>query len=719
MSIKPVILCGGAGTRLWPLSTPETPKQFLALTSQETMISMTSSRLHGQSYAGVEIASTLVVGSARHESLLQSQLPGAELILEPFGRNSAPAVAAACIVSAPEDLLLILPADHHIERPEKFLEALAAGQTAAEAGAIVTFGIQPTHPSIDYGYIEFSPSGGKAKPVKQFVEKPPLETAEAYLGSGQFLWNAGIFLFKASTMLDAFKQHAPNILDTVRAALGTPIDAIWRLDPSSFSGADSISIDYAIMEHEDNIQVVPVDMGWSDVGDYGALWSMFSSTPEDNVTVGETVLEDCAGLYARSEGPMICASGLKDFVVVAKPDMVMISPRGEAKAVKTLGVQAQAARKTASGGTSLAASRALLMDAFDTWSDIAWDKENGGFVECLDMAGIPDTEAVRRVRVQARQVFSFARAISMGWSHPDIARKLMLQGLAYLNGPCRHPDGGWVHKVSKKGDILDDTRDLYDHAFILMAGAAIHDATGDPAGLKLAEEALSFIDESMYDEALGGYFDALPRPALRRANPHMHLLEAFIYLYNATKDKSYLDRAGQIVGLFEVYFFDPKQDHLIEHFNSDWSRAEGQKGQFFEPGHQYEWATLLAMYDKLADRDTLSWRRRLIKMADRKGLNKETEFACNCCHLDGSAIDNKQRIWHQLEMFRTRLWHPETGPEGDADRIFEALKASYFEGVPKGTWIDEIDSDNKPVSRTIPASILYHLVTAFDDSAFI
>ncbi|CAN0243534.1 unnamed protein product, partial [Chrysoparadoxa australica] len=221
---------------------------------------------------GVNIASTLVVGSARHEALLQAQLPGADLILEPFGRNSAPAVAAACLVSAPDDLLLILPADHHIEHPEKFLEALAIGQAAAEAGAIITFGIQPTHAAIDYGYIEFSPSETEAKLVKQFVEKPPLETAKAYLSSGQFLWNAGIFLFKASTMLDAFKQYAPSILDTVRSALGTPVNGIWRLDPSVFSEADSISIDYASMVNEDNIQVVPVDMGWSDVGDYGALW---------------------------------------------------------------------------------------------------------------------------------------------------------------------------------------------------------------------------------------------------------------------------------------------------------------------------------------------------------------------------------------------------------------------------------------------------------------
>lgn len=718
MSIKPVILCGGAGTRLWPLSTPEIPKQFLALTNQETMISMTSSRLHTHPNDNVEIASTLVVGSARHEALLQSQLPGADLILEPFGRNSAPAVAAACLVSAPDDLLLILPADHHIECPEKFLEALAIGQAAAEAGAILTFGIQPTHPSVDYGYIEFSPSGNKAKPVKQFVEKPPLETAKAYLKSGQFLWNAGIFLFKASTMVDAFKQHAPNILDTVHSALGTSADGIWRLDPAVFSDADSISIDYAIMEHEDNIQVVPVDMGWSDVGDYDALWSMFSSTAEGNVTFGETVLEGCAGLYARSEGPIICASGLENFVVIAKPDVVMISPRGKAKAVKTLSARAQAARKASSGSASLVSSHTLLMEAFDTWSELAWDVENGGFVECLDMAGTPDTDAVRRVRVQARQVFSFARAISMGWSKPDIARKLIMQGLAYLNGPCRHPDEGWVHKVGKSGDILDDTRDLYDHAFILMAGAAIHDATGDPAGLKLAEEALNFIDKSMYDQALGGYFDALPRPALRRANPHMHLLEAFIYLYNATKDKSYLDRAGQIVDLFEMYFFDPKHDHLIEHFNDDWSRAESEKGQLFEPGHQYEWATLLAMYDQLSERDTVSWRRRLIKMADNKGLNKETDFACNCRKLDGSTVDNNQRIWHQLEMFRARLWHAETGPDGDADRIFEALKTCYLSGMPKGTWIDEIDSNNKPVSQAIPASILYHFVTAFDDSSF-
>lgn len=179
----------------------------------------------------------------------------------------------------------------------------------------------------------------------------------------------------------------------------------------------------------------------------------------------------------------------------------------------------------------------------------------------------------------------------MGWSKPDVAKDLVSKGLVYLDTKCRDPEGGWIHKISRTGEVIDKTRDLYDHAFIMMAGAAAHKATGDRTGLDMTDDALTFIDATLLDRALGGYFEAVPSPdtGLRHANPHMYLLEAFLTLYKATANTIYLQRASDIVELFEVCPFNPRTNILRECFEADWSPTEGEKGRVFEPGHHYEW----------------------------------------------------------------------------------------------------------------------------------
>ncbi len=713
MIVKPVILCGGSGTRLWPLSTPQRPKQFQALTAAQTMIALTIERLSPSTATGLNIGQTMIVGSQRHEALLREQAPEAQLILEPFGRNSAPAVAAACLASAPDDLILILPADHHIERPKAFIQAIAIAQEAANTGSIVTFGIQPDHAATGYGYIESVNAGGAIHPVLNFVEKPPQDIADAYFKSGDYFWNAGIFLFKASAMLEAFETHAPAILAAMRPLVSLNEDGICTLDPDAFAKVEDISIDYAIMEPEADIKVVPVDMGWSDVGGYPALWDMFAKSKEDCVTFGPVIAENSPRTFVRSEGPLVTLSGLEGLVVIAKPGLVMIAPRDDANAAKVLGAAAQ---KNPDAHAVLPETseraHALLWAAFERWSSSAWDEEKGGFVESLKMDGEADLNSDRRVRVQARQVYSFARAISLGWPKADLARDFVSRGLNYLNTVCKHPEGGWMHRISASGAVVDASRDLYDHAFVMMAGAAAFEATRDQAALEMSETALAFIDEHLADAVHGGYKEGIPAAELRRANPHMHLLEAFLAMYQATGTADYLNRATQIVSLFERHFFDPDTNILREYFKDDWRSAEGNKGRLFEPGHHYEWATLLALHDRLTGRDTLSWRRRLIATADRFGRDKESGFAHNSALPDGDILDDKRRIWHQLEMFRARVLHPETATPGDADHVLENIQKTYFDRMPSGTWIDETDATGQVTSTAIPASILYHLVTA-------
>ncbi len=713
--IHPVILCGGAGTRLWPLSTPQHPKQFLALTSDKSMIAETADRFSRSRVAGLEFAQAVVVGSLKHHSLLQQAVPSARLILEPFGRNSAPAIAAACLVMDPDDLLLILSADHSIKDVDAFQRAIATGAKAAQDGAMVTFGIQPSFPATGYGYIKAQPpAGADILKVEAFVEKPPLAAAQSYLDDGNYYWNAGIFLFQAGVMLAALEAHAVDILPPVRAALGQNRDDPIKLAADAFKQAPDISIDYAIMERAENVQVVPLEMGWSDVGDYQALLDLFSETEGQSVSVGPTVQVETKGVYAKSTGPVLAVSGVSDLIIVATGDTVMVAPMGAHKSVKTLGKLVQGHRdRIGVSSDTIDQARTWLWTAFDVWGQRAWDGERGGFVEQLDLDGVADTVAHRRVRVQARQVYSFARSIELGWPNRSVAEYLVTKGVEYLDTQLRHREGGWIHVADENGQIVDEERDLYDHAFIILAGAAAYKATGNETALKLAHDAINFIEAELKDPQYGGWLENLSGASPRRANPHMHMLEAMLALHAATGEARALKIATDVVQLFEARFFRPECDLLGETFKSDWTHLQASEEAVFEPGHHYEWANLLAYYERLTGHDTISWRRRLIRRADESGLDAASGFALNTARLSGDPADDGRRLWPQLEMFRAHLLHPGVSASGSNDSRFRAIMDKYLTWGPDGGWLDETDRSGEASVSAIPASILYHLITAF------
>lgn len=712
--IHPVILCGGSGTRLWPLSTPARPKQFLPLTTQRSMIEETAHRFSASLRSDLEFTPPLVIGSKRHESLLAAALPGARRILEPFGRNSAPAVAAACLANDPDELVLILPADHDIRDVPAFQTAIAFAAAAAEEGAIVTFGIEPSHPATGYGYIKAESSNATVKRVEEFVEKPDLATAESYLETGTYYWNAGIFLFKSGVMAAALAQYAPDVLSGTKQSLHSFKDDTAHLDPDTFATTPSISIDYAVMENAENVQTVPVQMGWSDVGGYRALHDLLTEDKTANFASGPVFTTESEGLYVRSEGPAIAVNGVSNLVIIATEDEVMITPTSDDAAVKTLGAEVQG--KRAQLGFSVGLKQRVqnwLWQAFDTWAEKAWDDEKGGFVEQLDLNGHPDLNADRRVRVQARQVYSFAQAIELGWPNVETAQSLIDKGLNYLDTRLRHPEGGWSHIITADGAAKDTKRDLYDHAFIILAGSAAYKATGSALGMKIAQDAISFVDSQLKDRTDGGWQEALPTSLPRRSNPHMHMLEAMLAYHDATGNSAALDRAGECVTLFEKQFFDPSTNVMSEFFEQDWSTIETPEQTVFEPGHHYEWATLLSMYDLASGHDSLSWRRRLIKRADADGLNPKTGFAVNALRENGEITNPTSRLWHQLEMFRAYMLHPGVASRSKAEALLERVFETYLDQGPKGGWIDEVDADGAPIAKAVPASMLYHAVTAF------
>lgn len=344
----PVILSGGAGTRLWPLSRELYPKQLLALTSRHTMLQETVLRLRG-----LEAASPVVVCNDSHRFLVAEQLrivgvQPRSIVLEPFGRNTAPAIALAALAalkttaasgpSSPEPVLLVLPADHVIRDVTAFQVAAVAAMTAAEQGRLVTFGIVPSAPETGYGYIRRGESLGPVYRIAQFVEKPPLEQAKTFVASGEHYWNSGMFVFRARRYLEELERFVPAIAATCREAFDAAKADLdfTRIDAEIFARCPSDSIDYAVMERTADAVVVPLDAGWSDVGSWASLHAASDADPSGNVCHGDVLTEDTSNSYLYSESRLVAAVGLDSHVVVETKDAVLVAPKDRVQDVKAL-----------------------------------------------------------------------------------------------------------------------------------------------------------------------------------------------------------------------------------------------------------------------------------------------------------------------------------------------------------------------------------------------
>ena len=352
MTLVPVILSGGSGTRLWPLSRELLPKQLLALTGERTMLQETVARL--THFPGA-VAPMVVCNEAHRflvaEQLREMQVVPSGILLEPEGRNTAPAIALAAhaaLAAVGEDaLLLVLPADHTLRDQVAFDEAIRQAVQAGEAGQLVAFGIVARAPETGYGYLRTEPGrgGGVARPIIRFVEKPDAARAREFIASGEYFWNSGMFLFGARRYLDELARHAPDIADVCARTSATAVrDADFtRVDGALFATCRSESIDYAVMEKTRDAVMVPLDAGWNDVGSWAALHDVLPADEQGNVARGDVLLEDASGCYVHADSRLVAALGLHDMVIVETADAVLVAPKAKVQDVKKLVARIKAA----------------------------------------------------------------------------------------------------------------------------------------------------------------------------------------------------------------------------------------------------------------------------------------------------------------------------------------------------------------------------------------
>ncbi|KQY84866.1 AGE family epimerase/isomerase [Brevundimonas sp. Root1423] len=716
MAIFPVILCGGAGTRLWPASRPARPKQFIDLASDLSLFQETALRTAPLTHGGGRL---LVVSGQAHRGFVDDQLAAlgleATILLEPEGRESAPAMAAAAAWiarAAPDGVALFVASDHHIPDAEAFRAAVREALPTAEAGRIVTFGIRPTGPATSYGYIR--PEGPGLSPVAAFVEKPDRALAERHVRDG-YLWNSGNFMVRASVLLEELEAFAPDVARVARAAAPQDAGRVVLLS-DVFRTAPKISIDYAVMEHSRRISVLPVDYHWSDLG----AWDSVADGGSGDRGVWIAADGD-SGLVRAAEGMVVATAGVTNLAIIAERDAVLVCSLDRAQEVKGLVERLRdispphAKGRWEAGGTLAERARYfdswMRLNALPMWAALGVD-EDGGFREAIDLSGRPVGD-FRRARVQTRQAYVYAVAGASGWAGPW--RSLVSRGLERFEATNRRPDDLYRTRISADGAALDDSASLYDQAFALFAFAAA--ARAGIAPMMMSERAHALREAlAVLRVPAGGWRETGDRPY--QANAHMHLLEACMAWEGIEPGREWRAMADEIVALARRAFIDPAGGFLREFFDETWTPAAGEDGRLVEPGHQFEWAWLLTRWGRLrGEAWALEAAIRLYDIGAR-GVDQARGVAIDALNEDLSVRSDQARLWPQTERLKAALILAETAEGGrrilmvdDARKAMAGLQR-YLE--PSGLWRDKMRADGGFIDEPAPASSLYHIMVAYE-----
>lgn len=707
MAIYPVVLCGGAGTRLWPASRPERPKQFLDLVSEASLFQETIRRV---APLAAEEGAVLVVAGRDHAVAIGAQLGDmpAVMLVEPEGRDSGPAMAAAAewiFRRDPAGVALFVASDHHIPDAEGFRAAVREGVRAAEAGRIVTFGVKPTEPSPAYGYIQ--PQGSGLSPVRRFVEKPDRARAAEYVAAG-YLWNSGNFVARADVLLEELDAYAPEVARAARAALPAGDATRIELDPA-FAAAPRISIDYAVMEKSGRVSVLPVGFGWSDLG----AWDAVAATGGASRGLWIGGDGDGANLVRAAEGMVIATAGVSDLAIIAEPDAVLVCHLSRSQEVKGLVERLRELSPAhLHGATAVASSfaarvadfdRWMRLDALPLWATVGVDAD-GGFREAIGPDGAP-AGGFRRARVQARQAWVYAVAGQAGWPGPW--RRLVAEALDRFEATNRRSDGLYRTRVATDGAVLDDTASLYDQAFALLALAAAADSGVDPERMAARAHELRAALAALALPG-GGWREDAGHP--HQANAHMHLFEACLAWEAVEPGGEWTAMADAIAGLARRHFIDPDGGFLREFFAPDWSPAAGEAGRLVEPGHQFEWAWLLTRWGRARGDDWAAATADRLYEAGLRGVDAARGVAIDELDDELNVRSRRARLWPQTERLKAALILGDRVPAAHAD---EALKGLQLYLQPTGLWRDKLEPDGRFVEEPAPASSLYHIAAAW------
>lgn len=715
MRLYPVIMCGGAGTRLWPASRPSRPKQFIPLSGNRSLFQEAVLRTQPLVSSGGRI---IVIGGHAHRSAILDQLHDigvvAQVLLEPEARDSAAAMAAAAAWTEQHDadgVNVFVASDHHIPDHGAFCEAVRQAGEAAMKGHIVTLGVKPTEPSTAYGYIQ--PTASDLAPVKQFVEKPERDVAREYIQKG-FLWNSGNFIVSAKTLLSELSHCAPDVLQSARASVDGFGGDIFELG-AAFRSAPKISIDYALMERTQRAWVLPVDFQWSDLG----AWDAVAATGEGEF--GGHIFEDAEGCMARApEGVVVAALGVRNLGIVVEGDAVLVCDLSRAQDVKKVVERLRKSSpqhvdfvKPEMETLEVGARRFrewLRLRALPLWSSVG-QAENGAFAELLNLDG-RNVAAERRARVQARQIYVFAQAGLLGWQGPW--RQNIMDGFAYLERTFLRSDGLMRTLVADDGTPLDEDFRVYDQAFLLLALATAKKAGVDWDGRAeaIAHEVRKRLLERADDG--GAIVEAGDQPY--QSNAHMHLLEAALAWSEVSDDPAWSALAERVANLAATIFMDSKTGRLREFFEADWTPASGEKGRLVEPGHQFEWAWLLARLHRCGG--VQKWLTVARTLFDRgtEGVDVRGQVAVDALDEEGGVRVRRARLWPQTEWLKASLLLADLCPSEEERFLLEAARAqravwAYL--TDDGLWRDKRLENGRFIDEAAPASSLYHIVSAF------
>lgn len=691
--------------RLWPASRAARPKQFIPLIGKRSLFQETALRV-----ASIEGAADLViVAGVAHAAALKEQLAeikvSATILLEPEPRDSAAAIAAACAWIEARDkdgVAIVVASDHHVPDAEAFRTAAAIAADAAEQGVIVTMGVAPSGPNTAYGYIDPGAAQGSVRKVSAFVEKPNAATAQDYVAKG-YLWNSGNFVARASTMLAELDRHASDVAAAARAgvAQASAQDGAHILG-DAFRRAPKISIDYAVMEKTERAAVIPVSFAWSDLGAWDSVWSASAKDADGNVANGAVSHHASSGnLIHAAPGVHVATVGVSNLAIVAEGGHVLIADLAQSQSVKTLvdglkarGAEAQVAPFNDIAGAKAWFGRWLRMSALPLWASLGADHVRGGYHEALsaDGAGV---DLPRRMRVQARQAYTYAQAGLMKWRGPW--RQAAHHALDYLAAAYLRSDGLYRTLVAPDGDKLNNEALIYDQAFALLALASLYAIDREDVHRRRAEEILAALQSSRH--AAAGFRENSAHPF--QANAHMHLFEAALAWGEAGGGEIWDKLAAELLELARTRFYDRDGGFIREFYAADWSPAPGDDGRRVEPGHQFEWAWLLARVGE----DVIA---RQLFASGIRGLDPRRGAAIDAVNDAFEPISQTARLWAQTEYLKAAV------VLDDQDHALAAAKvlARYLSGPAPGLWYDQLYADNSFVAEPVTASSFYHVITA-------